>query len=59
MYIDLTHGLTPQIPFWKGFGPSAFFRPRSTRRAAKPYTYAKDGFEATSYRLSTDQSAPS
>jgi hypothetical protein len=23
-YIDLSHRLTPQIPVWKGFGPSVF-----------------------------------
>ena len=53
-YIDLTHRLTPQIPVWKGFGPSAF-SPTLNPESGQPYTYAKDGFEATSYRLSTDQ----
>ena len=28
---------------------------RRTRRRARPYTYAKDGFEATAYELATDQ----
>ncbi len=53
-YIDLTHTLTPSIPVWKGFGPS-FFSPSVNPETGKPYTYATDGFEATSYRLSTDQ----
>ena len=53
-YVDLTHRLTPQIPVWKGFGPSVF-SPTLNPETGEPYTYAKDGFEATSYRLSTDQ----
>jgi kynurenine formamidase len=53
-YIDLTHTLTPRIPVWKGFGPSAF-SPSVNPETGAPYTYAQDGFEATSYRLSTDQ----
>jgi kynurenine formamidase len=46
--------LTPQIPVWKGFGPS-FFAPALNPETGQPYTYAQDGFEATSYQLSTDQ----
>ena len=53
-YIDLSHVLTPQIPVWKGFGPS-FFSPAVDPASGEPYTFAKDGFEATAYRLSTDQ----
>jgi kynurenine formamidase len=53
-YIDLTHKLTPRIPVWKGFGPSAF-SPTVNPETGAPYTYAQHGFEATSYRLSTDQ----
>jgi kynurenine formamidase len=53
-YIDLTHTLTPSIPVWKGFGPSRF-GPALNPETGKPYTYAKDGFEATQYSLSTDQ----
>jgi kynurenine formamidase len=53
-YIDLTHTLTPRIPVWKGFGPSAF-SPSVNPETGAPYTYAQHGFEATSYRLSTDQ----
>jgi len=53
-YIDLTHTITPAIPVWKGFGASRF-QPSSDPKTRKPYTYAKDGFEATSYQLSTDQ----
>ena len=53
-YINLSHRLTPQIPVWKGFGPS-FFAPALNPETGQPYTYAQDGFEATSYQLSTDQ----
>ena len=53
-YIDLTHSITPNMPVWKGFGP-ATFSPTVDPATGQPYTYAKDGFEATAYRLSTDQ----
>jgi kynurenine formamidase len=53
-YIDLTHTLTPSIPVWRGFGPSTF-GPALNPDTGKPYRYAKDGFEATRYNLSTDQ----
>jgi kynurenine formamidase len=53
-YIDLTHDITPGIPVWKGFGP-ATFSPSVNPATGQPYTYAADGFEATSYLLSTDQ----
>src|SRR3569833_3200261 len=53
-YIDLTHTLTPGQPVWKGFGPSVF-SPSVDPATGMPYTYAKDGFEATAYTLSTDQ----
>lgn len=53
-YIDLTHTLTPRIPVWKGFGP-ATFAPAVDPGTGVPYTYAKDGFEATRYTLATDQ----
>jgi kynurenine formamidase len=53
-YIDLTHTITPSIPVWHGFGP-ATFGPTLNPETGKPYTYAKDGFEATAYRLTTDQ----
>jgi kynurenine formamidase len=53
-YIDLTHTITPTIPVWKGFGPSRF-QPSTDPQTHKPYTYAKEGFEATAYQLSTDQ----
>lgn len=53
-YIDLTHTVTPSIPVWKGFGPSTF-GPTVNPETGKPYEYAKDGFEATRYNLSTDQ----
>jgi kynurenine formamidase len=53
-YIDLTHPITPGMPVWKGFGPAAF-RATVDPKTGQAYTYGKDGFEATSYRLSTDQ----
>ena len=53
-YIDLTHEVTPGMPVWKGFGPGKFSATVDPK-TGKPYTYAKDGFEATAYRLSTDQ----
>ena len=53
-YIDLTHTITPNMPVWKGFGP-ALFGPAVDPLTGQPYTYAKDGFEATRYTLATDQ----
>ena len=53
-YIDLTHTITPSIPVWRGFGP-ATFGPTVNPETGKAYTYEKDGFAATAYRLSTDQ----
>jgi len=53
-YIDLTHTIAPTVPVWKGFGPSRFAA-ASEPQSGKNYTYAKDGFEATAYQLSTDQ----
>jgi kynurenine formamidase len=53
-YIDLTHEITPGIPVWKGFGP-ADFSATVDPKTGKAYTYAKDGFEATAYKLATDQ----
>jgi kynurenine formamidase len=53
-YIDLTHRITPDIPVWKGFGP-AKFDPAVDPTTGRPYSYAQDGFEATAYRLATDQ----
>ncbi|WP_407655918.1 cyclase family protein [Capillimicrobium parvum] len=53
-YVDLTHKITPSMPVWKGFGPSAF-GPSVNPETGQPYAYARDGFEATHYDLSTDQ----
>ena len=53
-YIDLTHTLTPSIPVWRGFAP-AKFAPTTNPETGQPYTYEKDGFEATHYNLPTDQ----
>lgn len=53
-YVDLTHTITPSVPVWHGFGPSKF-APTVDPKTKIPYTYEKDGFEATHYDLSTDQ----
>ena len=53
-YIDLTHTITPAIPVWKGFAP-AKFSPTVNPQSKQPYSYKKDGFEATHYNLPTDQ----
>ncbi len=53
-YVDLTHTITPSIPVWAGFGTSTF-APTVNPAAHQPYTYEKDGFEATHYDLATDQ----
>jgi kynurenine formamidase len=53
-YIDLTHTITPAIPVWRGFGPAVFGRTLNPE-TGKAYTYDKDGFEASAYRLTTDQ----
>jgi kynurenine formamidase len=53
-YVDLTHAITPSIPVWAGFG-GATFGPAVDPKTGIPYTWAKDGFEATRYVLSTDQ----
>ena len=53
-YVDLTHTITPSIPVWDGFGRSTFGATVDPKRGT-PYTWAKDGFEATRYTLATDQ----
>ena len=53
-YVDLAHTITPRIPVWEGFGP-AKFAPAVDPKTNAAYTWAKDGFEATSYTLATDQ----
>jgi kynurenine formamidase len=53
-YVDLTHTITPSIPVWAGFGHSRFM-PTVNPATNQPYTYEKDGFEATHYDLATDQ----
>ncbi|MDZ8226147.1 cyclase family protein [Nostoc sp. ChiVER01] len=53
-YVDLTHVIAPAIPVWSGFGASKF-APAINPKTGEPYTYQKDGFEATHYNLSTDQ----
>jgi kynurenine formamidase len=53
-YIDLTHEIAPNMPVWTGFGP-ATFSPAVDPKTGNPYTYAKEGYEATAYRIATDQ----
>jgi len=53
-YVDLTHTINPAIPVWAGFGHSTF-GPAIDPKTGKPFTYAKDGFEATHYDFATDQ----
>jgi kynurenine formamidase len=53
-YVDLTHTITPSIPVWPGFGRSTF-GPALDPKTGRPFTYARDGFEATRYSLATDQ----
>jgi kynurenine formamidase len=60
-YIDLTHAFEPVQPVWPGFGPAKFKPARAGRtipgyvRAGEAFTYAKHGFVATAYDLTTDQ----
>ena len=53
-YVDLTHTIHPDSTVWKGFGPQQF-SPAVEPQSGRPYSYARDGFEATSYQFSTDQ----
>jgi len=60
-YVDLTHTITPAIPVWSGFG-SPSFSPATAGRdiegfatKGETFSYAKHGFEAMQYTLSTDQ----
>jgi kynurenine formamidase len=60
-YVDLTHTITPAIPVWAGFGKSAFAPAKAASnveglaRKGDVFGYKKHGFEATQYRLATDQ----
>src|SRR5262245_51912508 len=60
-YVDLTHTITPSIPVWAGFGNSTFAPAVAAAdvegfaKAGDVFTYDKQGFEATQYRLATDQ----
>ena len=60
-YVDLTHTITPKIPVWAGFGASTFAPAKAGAdiegfvKTGEVYTYAKHGFEATEYALTTDQ----
>lgn len=53
-YVDLTHTVSPSSPVWQGFGPAKFGQSLNPQ-TGKPYQYAKDGFEAGRYELTTDQ----
>src|SRR5207342_1749185 len=60
-YVDLTHTIKPNIPVWAGFADSSFAPARAGSdiegfaKKGEVYTYAKHGFEATEYLLTTDQ----
>jgi kynurenine formamidase len=60
-YIDLTHTITPTIPVWSGFGPSTFAPAKAGgdfpgfAKKGETFTWEHNGFEATSYVLTTDQ----
>jgi kynurenine formamidase len=47
--------MQPAIPVWVGFKHPQQFEPAVNATSNEPFTYAKDGFEATAYKLSTDQ----
>ncbi len=53
-YVDLTHTITPSMPVWEGFAAPKF-EATVNPKTGNPYTYKKDGFEATHYNLPTDQ----
>lgn len=53
-YVDLSHTVEPESTVWRGFGPQQF-APAIDPATGQTYQYAKDGFEATRYQLSTDQ----
>lgn len=60
-YIDLTHTIGPNIPVWAGFGKQRFAPAKADLDVenfadkGQVFTYEKNGFEANSYVLSTDQ----
>lgn len=60
-YIDLTHTIGPKIPVWAGFGAQKFAPAKASidiehfATKGQVFTYEKNGFEANSYVLSTDQ----
>lgn len=59
-YVDLTHVLTPHTPLWRGFDRNTEFAravsgSAEVKAVGAPFTYQDDGFEATAYRLPTDQ----
>jgi kynurenine formamidase len=60
-YVDLTHTITPTIPVWAGFGKSTFAPAKAgaavegLAKKGDTFSYKKHGFEATQYRLTTDQ----
>jgi kynurenine formamidase len=60
-YVDLTHTITPNIPVWAGFGKSSFAQAKAganvegLAKKGDTFGYKKHGFEATEYRLTTDQ----
>jgi len=60
-YVDLTHAFSPTIPVWPGFGPATFGPSKAGvtmegfTREGEEFTYAKHGFQATAFSITTDQ----
>lgn len=60
-YIELSHVITPKLPVWIGFGTPTFGQTKSAMdvegysKKGDTFTFEKQGFEATSYVLPTDQ----
>mmetsp|Transcript_62531 Transcript_62531/g.182828 ORF Transcript_62531/g.182828 Transcript_62531/m.182828 type:complete len:387 (+) Transcript_62531:79-1239(+) len=60
-YVDLTHAFSPQSPVWSGFGQASFGPAKAGAgmegfvEKGEEFSYAKHGFQATSFVLTTDQ----
>ena len=60
-YVDLTHTITPAIPVWSGFASPTFSQAKAGSdiegfaKKGDTFTFEKHGFEATEYKLTTDQ----
>lgn len=60
-HIDLTHAFEPDSPIWPAFAQPAFSASTASRdmpdfiQKGENFSYARQGFVATAYHLSTDQ----